>query len=189
MANINKHRLTIYCIIFLAALDIITRNNAQLYFDPGKTVWIIKGVFGLTYRINYWGLLGFARNWRFFRLFSILLSFLILVLSFAYYSKLHQYLTLTLRSFFILFTASALGGLPDRIFLGYARDWIAWFGPGTPNLADVYVFTSYFLLFIGLILHPDVTWKGFRRYCSFPVKKQLGFHLFQKRRGENDGEF
>lgn len=189
MMKINKHCLTIYSIIFLATLDIITRNNAQLYFDPEKTVWIIKGVFGLTYRINYGGLLGVGSNWRFFRLFSILLSTSILTLFFVYYSKLHQYLTLTLRSFFILFIASFLGSLPDRIFLGYARDWIAWFGPGTPNLADVYVFTSYFLLFIGLILHPDVTWKVFKRWCCLSsIKEQLGLHLFRQVENRNDSE-
>ena len=188
--KINKHRLTIYCIIFLAALDIITRNNAQLYFDPNKTIWIIKGILGLTYRINYGGMLGVGSNWRFFRIFSILLSTSLLTLFFVYYSKLHHYLNLLLRSFFILDVASLVGHLPDRIFLGYTRDWITWFGPGTPNLADVYFFTSYFLLFIGLILHPDVTWKVFKRWCCLSsAKNQLGLHLFQKGRGENDEEF
>jgi len=116
LMKINKHYLTIFWIIFIAAIDVITRNNAQLYFEPDKTFWVIKGVLGLTYKINYGGLFGVGSNWRLFRIFLIMLGFLFLALSFIYYSKLHKYLTLSLRSFFILFTGSILGALPDRIF-------------------------------------------------------------------------
>jgi lipoprotein signal peptidase len=184
--NINKHYLTIFFIIVIAAIDLITRHNAQLYFDPNKTIWVIKGTLGLTYKINYGGLFGLGSNWRFFRIFDILLGFFVLMLSFLYYSKLHQYLTLSLKSFFILFTASLIGGLPDRIFLGYTRDWIDWFGPGVANIADYCAFASLFLLVIGLILHPEITWKKYKEYSSSSLKKQLGFHLFRKTKNNKD---
>jgi lipoprotein signal peptidase len=177
--KINKHFITIFCILFIAAADVITRHNAQLYFDPDKTYWVISGVLGLTYRINYGGLLGFGSDWRFFRISALLLSFILLFLAFLYYTKLHRYLTLSLRSFFILTVASILGGLPDRIFLGYTRDWIDWFGPGVANIADYCGFASFFLLIIGLILHPEITWEKFRKFNSSPLKKQLGIYLFQ----------
>jgi lipoprotein signal peptidase len=186
LIKINKHYLTIFGIIFIAAIDLITRHNAQLYFDPDKTFWIIKDMLGLTYKINYGGLFGLGSNWRFFQIFDILLSFLVLALSFIYYSKLHQYLTLSLRSFFILFTASFIGGLPDHIFLGYTRDWIDWFGPGVANIADYCVFASLFLLVIGLILHPEVTFNKYKEYSSSSLKKQLGVHLFRKTRNNKD---
>jgi len=185
LMKINKHYLTIFWIIFIAAIDVITRNNAQLYFDPDKTFWVIKGVLGLTYKINYGGLFGVGSNWRLFRIFLIMLGFLFLALSFIYYSKLHKYLTLSLRSFFILFTGSILGALPDRIFWGYTRDWIDWFGPGVANIADYCIFASLFLLLIGLLLHPEITWKKFREYNSSSIKKQLGLHLFQKTKNDN----
>jgi lipoprotein signal peptidase len=181
LIKINKHYLTIFCIVFIAAVDVITRHNAQVYFDPDKTFWVIKGVLGLTYRINYGGLLGFGSDWRFFRIFVLILGFLLLICGFFYYTKLHRYLTLSLRSFFILFFASVLGGLPDRIFLGYTRDWIDWFGPGVANIADYCGFASFFLLIIGLILHPEITWEKFIKFNSSSLKKQLGFHLFQRR--------
>ena len=115
-----------------------------------------------------------------------MLGFLVLGLSFIYYSKLHQYLTLTLRVFFILFTASFLGAIPDRIFLGYARDWIDWFGPGVANIADYCVFASFFLLFIGLILHPEITWERYKRWsCTRSIKIALGLHLFQRKKNDN----
>jgi len=184
--KINKHHLTVFWIIFIAAIDVITRNNAQLYFDLDKTFWVIQGALGLTYKINHGGLFGVGSNWRYFDLFSIFTSAFILIISFVYYSKLHQYLTLSLRFFFILLTASLLGNFPDRIFLGYARDWIVWFGPGVANIADYCAFASFFLLFIGLILHPEVTWRRFREYNSSSLKEQLGFHLFQKTKNDKD---
>ncbi len=185
LIKINKHYLTVFCIIFIATIDVITRNNAQLYFDPGKTDWVIKGILGLTYKTNYGGLFGWGSNWRYFNLSSIFISAFILVISFIYYSKLHQYLTLSLRFFFILLTTSLLGNLPDHIFLGYARDWIDWFGPGVANIADYCTFASLFLLLIGLILHPEITWKRYREYNSSSLKKQLGFHLFRKAKNDN----
>ena len=178
--KINKHYLTIFWIIFIAAMDVITRHNAQLYFDPDKTSWFIRGVLGLTYRINYGGLLGFGSDWKFFRVFVLILGFFLLLCGFFYYTKLHRYLTLSLRSFFILFFASILGGLPDRIFLGYTRDWIDWFGPGIANIADYCGFAALFLLIIGLILHPEITWEKFREYNSSPLAKQLGLPFSQE---------
>ncbi len=184
--KINKHYLTVFWIIFIAAIDVITRYNAQLYFDPEKTFWVIKGVLGLTYKINYGGLLGLFSKWKFFNIFNIFISTFVLIISFIYYSKLDQYLTLSLRSFFIFFNASFLGALPDRIFLGYTRDWIDWFGPGVANIADYCGFASYFLLFVGLFFHPEITRKRFREYNSSSLRKQLGLHLFQKtRNGES----
>jgi lipoprotein signal peptidase len=180
LMKINKHYLTVFWIVFIAIIDVITRNNAQLYFDPDKTFWVIKGVLGLTYRINYGGLLGLGSNWRFFRISALIFGFLLLFLAFLYYTKLHRYLTLSLRSFFILTVASILGGLPDRIFLGYTRDWIDWFGPGIANIADYCGFAAFFLLIIGLILHPGITREKFIKFNSSPLKKQLGFHLFQR---------
>ncbi len=178
--KINKHVITVFCILLIAAVDVITRRNAQVYFDPDKTLWVIRGVLGLTYRINYGGLLGFGSDWRFFRISALLLSFVLLFLAFLYYAKLHRYLTLSLRSFFILTVASILGGLPDRIFPGYTRDWIDWFGPGIANIADYCGFAAFFLLIIGLILHPEITREKFIKFNSSSLKKQLGLHLFQK---------
>ncbi|MEJ2568690.1 MAG: signal peptidase II [candidate division WOR-3 bacterium] len=185
--KMNKHFITVFCILFIAAVDVITRHNAQVYFEPDKTFWVIRGVLGLTYRINYGGLLGFGSKWNLFRFFVLLLSFILLFFAFFYYVKLQRYLTLSLRSFFILFVASILGGLPDRIFLGYTRDWIDWFGPGVANIADYCGFAALFLLIIGLILHPEITWKRFKQYNSSSLKEQFGFYLFQKR-GTNDKE-
>ncbi len=182
LIKINKHYITVFCIIFIAAIDVITRRNAQLYFDPDKTFWVIKGVLGLTYRVNYGGLLGLGGKFRFFRFFILLLSFVFLILSFIYYSKFHRYLTLSLRSFFVLFIASILGGLPDRVFLGYTRDWIDWFGPGVANIADYCSFAALFLLFIGLLLNPELTWKRFREYHSSSLRKQLGLGYMQSSR-------
>lgn len=176
----NKHFLTVFWIIFIAAVDVITRHNAQVYFDPDKTLWVIRGVLGFTYRTNYGGLFGIFHNWSYFNLSSIFVFVFMLVISFLYYSKLHQYFTLSLRFFFILLTASLLGNLPDRIFLGYTRDWIDWFGPGVANIADYCIFAASFLLPVCLILHPELTWKRYKEYSSSSFKKQLGLHLFKK---------
>jgi lipoprotein signal peptidase len=184
--KINKHYLTVFWIISIAAVDVITRRNAQLYFDPDKTLWVIKGVLGFTYRTNYGGLFGILSNWKYFNLSSMFISVFILVISFVYYSKLHQYLTLSLRFFFILLTASLLGNLPDHIFLGYGRDWIVWFGPGVANIADYCTFASFFLLPVALILHPEITWKRYKRWaCTRSMKVALGLHLFQRKKNDN----
>jgi len=79
LIKINKHYLTIFWILFIAAVDVITGHNAQLYFDADKTFWVIKGVLGLTYRVNYGGLLGFGSDWEFFRVFILILGFLLLI--------------------------------------------------------------------------------------------------------------
>lgn len=169
--KINQHRIVLYSIILLALIDIITRNNAQLYFNPGKTDWVIKGVLGLTYKINYGGILGIGKNWKYFKHLNLLIRILILIILPIYYLKLSYYLNLTLKSFFILHLASVIGGLPDLIFLGYNRDWIVWFGPGIANLGDYYSFASLFLLVAGLLLNQDLTWERFKKYCRSSLKE------------------
>ena len=73
-----------------------------------------------------------------------------MILGYVYYCKEG------IRNSYIAFVfafgiAGELGNIYDRIFLGYVRDFITWFGPGAFNLADLWGWVALVLFAFLLI--------------------------------------
>jgi len=143
-------------IVLLFTLDQITKYLIANSVNIGEVVFSKWG-FGLTYVINR----GFT-----FHLFeqyeaTIPISIILKILCFfgitlAYRFYKTKYRSNRLIAFsFIFIIATFLGNVWDQIILGYARDFIIWPGPGTPNLADIYSKIALILLFIELFKNPE----------------------------------
>ena len=143
-------------IALLFAFDQITKYLVANSVNIGEVVFSKWG-FGLTYVINR----GFT-----FHLFEqyeatipisiilMILCFFGIILAYRFYKTKYRANRLIAFSF-IFIIAAFLGNVWDQIILGYARDFIIWPGPGTPNLADVYINIAVILYFIELAKNPE----------------------------------
>jgi len=122
------------------------------YIPLNTTLFSILGGFGLTYKINKGLALHVFEQYDATIVFSIIGKIIFLPLIILYYRcYTFKYEKSKLIKLFIAFLLSAMvGNLLDQLFLGYARDFLAWPGPGTPNLADVFAYISLIFLIIEL---------------------------------------
>lgn len=112
--------LELIIIIFIMALDQVTKYLIQLYLSPvGTSLPLIEGVFHLTNAHNTgaaWGMMqGF--RWVFIPV-TLVVGALILYILF----KNRKNLTIFSRITLALLFAGAIGNLIDRAILGYVRD-------------------------------------------------------------------
>jgi lipoprotein signal peptidase len=164
MNNIKKHSLVIVLLITLLILDWITKSLAQTNITHNETVWLLKGIIGLSYRTNYGLNFGFGSNWRFIYPLKISVLIILLFLGFAYYVKLLPYLTNLLKVFFAFFIASHLGDILGMLVRVYTIDWLRVCNLLTTNLTDIYFFVSLGFLVVGLIKHPDIGWERLKKF-------------------------
>lgn len=140
-------------VIFIIALDQITKYLAKVYIKPLDTqsIPIIRDVFHLTYTQNTGAAFSILQNQRW-----IFITLTIIFIIFAvYYLIKHKNDNLLLRIALSMVLAGAVGNLIDRIWLGYVVDFFDFrlINFAIFNIADTSVvigsiLLAYYLLFI-----------------------------------------
>jgi hypothetical protein len=84
---------------------------------------------------------------------------------------------------FVFIISATCGNVCDQIFLGYVRDFILWPGPGTPNLADIFIFIGLICLIAEIVRNPRIDNKWEYDLASFKQARieLQKFILFSKR--------
>ena len=160
--GLDHDRLLIMVASAILILDQVTKWLAGLYlpldeiFSP-KVFWIV----GLKLSLNKGLIFGFGTNassfWWVVFAGNIAITCIIVLWYYAIRRKQMQTLLLTVAFGFGI--AAGLGNGIDAIVLGYVRDFITWFGPGTFNLSDLSACIASILLVFGI--------KDLRRWNSF----------------------
>ena len=143
-------------IVLLFTLDQITKYLIANSINICEVVFSKWG-FGLTYVINRGFTFHLFEQYEATIPISIILKILFvfgITLAYRFYKTKYRSNRLIAFSF-IFIIAAFLGNVWDQIILGYARDFIIWPGPGTPNLADVYINIAVILYFIELAKNPE----------------------------------
>jgi len=145
MASLPQNRSRIdwpilISILFLVAADQLTKALVFAHIPPGRIVCAFWG-FGLTSKTNTGFALSVLKHAAWVRPFVMIISMILvptLILiypRFAAKFKTGWFAKISL----VLMISGILGNFCDRLFLGYVRDFIVWPGPGTPNLADLFI--------------------------------------------------
>lgn len=148
---------TLILIFLLFSLDQVTKFIIQATIPLGKILFSIYG-FGITFKINKGLVLHIFEQYESTIIVSIFLKTLIIlvgILAYRFY-KTNFRLNKLLRNSFVLIMSGAFGNLCDQLFLGYARDFILWPGPGTPNLADIFAVVGLICLITELLRNPQI---------------------------------
>ena len=148
---------TLILIFLLFSLDQVTKFIIQATISLGKILFSIYG-FGITFKINKGLVLHIFEQYESTIIVSIFLKTLIIlvgILAYRFY-KTNFRLNKLLRNSFVLIMSGAFGNLCDQLFLGYARDFILWPGPGTPNLADIFAVVGLICLITELLRNPQI---------------------------------
>lgn len=179
-----KNFFTVSLFIILLAIDQITKYLASYYIPLNTTLFSIFGGFGLTYKINKGLALHVFEQYDATIVFSIIGNIIFLPLIILYYRfYTFKYGKSKLIKLFIAFLLSALvGNSLDQLFLGYVRDFLAWPGPGTPNLADIFAFISLIFLIIELKNNTKIDLNSLLKLGSIKrdIQNLKEFTLFSK---------
>ncbi|NLP46160.1 MAG: signal peptidase II [Epulopiscium sp.] len=133
-------------IVFLVAIDQITKYLARIYLKPLGTIPCIPDIFHLTFVENRGAAFGILQNKTWF---FIIITIFILMGMIYYYNMLPSTPKYKwIRISFILIIAGAIGNLIDRIKQGYVIDFFDFRLIQFPvfNVADCYVVVGTFLL-------------------------------------------
>jgi len=126
-------------VLFLAALDQITKYLASIHLMFNEDIVVIKNILSLTYHENAGAAFGLFQGGRwFFLIFAIIITGIICY----YYKNLPDGKVYTcLRFFLILILAGAMGNSVDRLINGYVVDFLQFDFINFPifNVADMYV--------------------------------------------------
>lgn len=107
-----------FIILFLIALDQISKYITIQYLKPLKTVPLLEGILSLSYVENRGAAFGILQNQRWF---LIILPILIIA-AIIIYLMTHRKESLLIRICLAVILGGAIGNLIDRIFLGYVVD-------------------------------------------------------------------
>lgn len=143
--------LEIFIVVFIIAVDQITKYLAVARLKPEGSIPVIKGVFHLTYIENRGAAFGILQNQRwFFIILTIAIS-----MGIAYYLITQSHISLLLRISLCMILGGAIGNLIDRIRFGYVVDMLHFSLIDYPvfNVADSFVvigtiLLAYYLLFL-----------------------------------------
>ncbi len=144
-------------VLLLFVADQVTKYLAALHVPLNSTPFSFLG-FGLTLKLNSGFIFHIGEQYRYTLVISIVVKiilFPLIIFAYRFYGSYFRKSRLMSTSF-ILVLAGLLGNLCDSVFLGYVRDFILWPGPGTPNLADVFVTTSIVLLLLEVVANPQI---------------------------------
>lgn len=157
---LRKHGIWL-SIIFLFAADQFSKWFVAGHVRLGEIPFSFRG-FGITYKTNKGFALHVFEQYPLTIKISMALKILLIpVVLFAYHFYLRRYrASVWIRTSFVLLISGMLGNLCDQIFLGYVRDFILWPGPGTPNLADVFIDAGALCLFLEFIRNPGMRMKS-----------------------------
>jgi lipoprotein signal peptidase len=152
----HKYYTSIF-IFLLFSLDQATKILIQATVPLDNILFSIYG-FGITFKINRGLVLHLFEQYESTIVVSIIHKILIILigtLAYRFYKILFHSNKL-LKSSFVLMMSGVFGNLCDKIFLGYARDFILWPGPGTPNLADIFIIVGLICLITELLRNPQI---------------------------------
>lgn len=143
--------ITLLLVLFLIAIDQITKYLAYTLLMPVGQVHIIEGLFSLTYVENRGAAFGMLQGARWFFIVSTIIILIAIFLYCRGLAKVKPYNYVRISMLFI--TAGAIGNLIDRALLGYVIDFlhITYINFPVFNIADVYVVMgtlSYSILLI-----------------------------------------
>lgn len=140
-------------VLFLIALDQLTKLWAKTRLMGHEDISVIKNVFSLHYLENRGAAFGMLENQQVF--FIIITAISLFAVGYLCYRlpKEKKYLPLELIALFIV--AGAVGNLIDRVKNGYVIDFFYFELIDFPvfNVADCYVTCSAFLLVILVLFY------------------------------------
>ena len=158
-------------ILFLVALDQLSKYIIQSNLEIGQTAFMLKGGFGIKYVVNRGMPLGLFKEFEYINLLgTIFCSTAIPLISLLYRYYIHKFRrSKWLVAALVFVIGGAIGNLLDRIIFGYARDFLVWPGPGTPNLADLFIDIGVAMLVIELFKNPKIKFNLKLR----PIKREI----------------
>lgn len=136
-------------IIFVVALDIVSKTLIFKYIGENNSVVLIKNLLSIEPVYNTGASFGMLKGMQWF---FIVTSLLVLILITWYFVKLKTTNPLYILTFSFIFSG-AVGNLIDRLFLFKVRDFIyIHFFPAVFNVADIFITLGVMLFIIcGLV--------------------------------------
>jgi len=161
-------------VLLLVGLDQWTKALAVSNLEGKPAVPIIRGVFELSYTVNFGAAFSMMQNQQLF--FCILTPIIMLAILYAYVKIPEGRRFLLLRVIGVLMLSGAAGNFIDRIANGYVVDFLYFKLIDFPvfNVADCYVTVAAALLFVALLFVYQ--------------EQELGFLSFKKKRAQFDEE-
>ena len=150
-SRIQRDLVGFICFCILLFFDLYTKNLADCYLKGTDGMDVIKGVFRLQYLENTGAAFSlFTGKIVFFYIITVILCAIILRVLFLLPSDRHFY------PFFyalVVLLSGAVGNFIDRILHQYVIDFLYFSLIDFPifNMADIYVTTSVFFLFLLLM--------------------------------------
>ncbi len=143
--------MAILAIVFLLALDIVTKQWALRYLAVEGDITVIDGFFNLAYLENRGAAFGILQNKQIF----LIIVTSIIILGMLYYVFILKPDSKLLNWSLYLIIAGAVGNLIDRSLLGFVVDFLEfhyknYYFP-TFNLADTFVVIGTGLLIIYIL--------------------------------------
>ena len=143
--------MAILAIVFLLALDIVTKQWALRYLAVEGDITVIDGFFNLAYLENRGAAFGILQNKQIF----LIIVTSIIILGMLYYVFIIKPDSKLLNWSLYLIIAGAVGNLIDRSLLGFVVDFLEfhyknYYFP-TFNLADTFVVIGTGLLIIYIL--------------------------------------
>lgn len=140
-------------VIFLVAIDRITKHLAVLHLKDQEPIQLIRGVLEFQYLENQgaaWGMLT-GKQWFFW-----IVTIVFLIICLIYFKKVpagKRYFPLTATVVFLV--SGAVGNFIDRITQRYVVDFIYFSLIDFPifNVADIYVSISVIVLIILILFY------------------------------------
>ena len=171
--RVSEKYLIPIAILLLVSVDQISKYFVQSKLEIGETAFMLTGGFGITYVINDGSGSGSFLAWKGIRpLVVVALILVLFFVCFGYRYYVHNYReSRYIKSALIFMVGAGIGNLIDHAVLGYVRDFLAWPGPGTPNLADIFAFLGVSLLLIELIKNPKIINRSL--FCMKPIREEL----------------
>ncbi|MFZ5966302.1 MAG: signal peptidase II [Bacillota bacterium] len=138
-----------FFILFIIAMDQVTKYFVHTRFQVNESIPIIKGIFHLTYVRNVGAAFGILQNQK---MFFIVMTVLVIsgILFFARkQNNMHMLLTYSLSAII----GGAIGNLIDRMRFGYVVDFFDFRIWPVFNIADISIVVgagllAYYMLFI-----------------------------------------
>jgi signal peptidase II len=145
-------RNILFAVFCLFAADQLTKYAVSIRIPQGKIIHLIWG-FGLTYATNRGLALHLFAQYKLTGIIAATAGILFVPILILYYRRYVMQIepSVWLKMTFVLILSGILGNSCDRVFLGYVRDFILWPGPGTPNLADLYIDSGVICLLVELL--------------------------------------
>jgi signal peptidase II len=150
----SRPGLLFWAIAFtILILDQVSKLAVRAYMQPGETIWLLPGVFDITYVRNIGGAFGVLAGYR--HLF-IAVMVLVVVAVAVYWNRVRPRYTWIAVSLGLV-VAGAIGNAIDRLDAGVVTDFIDVAGSyfAVFNIADSAVVVGVGMLLVWIVLAPE----------------------------------